>query len=95
MGINQLLARSPNRTLTWLEDQAGVEFSELLHELTDKNYRVLRTSSDEKELFKAQGALDVLATIIGLPAEIRSYLHDVSTGKRKKIEEVVRDGLAR
>jgi len=60
----------------------------MLREWTDRDYQILRTSDDEKELFRAQGALRILGQIIELPAMIREYLHDITTGKRKKIEEV-------
>lgn len=94
MGINQLLARSPSQTLTLLEGPEAKEFNELIKEWSEHEFEVLLHARDVEDVHRAQGALKYLSQIIDLPETIRSYLHDVSTGKRKKIEEVV-SGLVR
>src|SRR5215469_704006 len=86
MSARELLAREPNKTLSWLQ-QAPVPYSEFLRELFYSAEKVVATSKDTVEIFRAQGELQALGTLIELEASIRSYLHDVSTGKRKKIEE--------
>jgi hypothetical protein len=55
----------------------------------DKAYKDLRDSKDDIVVFRAQGTLDMLDKILGLPLEIKRYLDDVATGKRKKIERKV------
>jgi ABC-type uncharacterized transport system ATPase subunit len=86
MPLNKLLALEPNRTLSWLEAAEGRQFNELVEDWAATEYRKLRASTEDFEVFRAQGALKYLSQIVELPQEIRSYLHDVSTGKRKKIE---------
>jgi hypothetical protein len=54
--------------------------------------RRLRTSNDDIEVFRAQGSLKVLEAILALPEDIRSYLHDVAIGKRKKVEPTKETG---
>jgi hypothetical protein len=93
--MEELLSMEPNRTLTWLEDPAGREFNELVKAWAEKEYRKLRESHEDITVFRAQGALEYLDKIASLPAEIRTYLHDVSTGKRKKIERKVLNGMVR
>ena len=86
----------PSRTLTWLEAREGQGFNEHLVELTERYSRKLRFSNDYIEIYRAQGALDVLQDILDLPDTIKEYLHDVSTGKRKRInlEEVEHGRMA-
>lgn len=62
------------------------EFNKMIQDWADVAYRRLRTSNDDIEVFRAQGELKVLSHILDLPNDIRSYLHEVSTGKRRKIE---------
>jgi hypothetical protein len=92
--LADLLATSPTETLQWLEDPRGRAFNELAHEWADKAYRHLRGSKDDIEVFRAQGALEVLDKIFAMPEEIKLYLNDISTGKRKKIERKVWNGMA-
>lgn len=51
----------------------------------EKATNIAFTSKDQVEIFRAQGEIKALGDLIALPAEIRSYQHDVATGKRVKI----------
>jgi hypothetical protein len=47
-------------------------------------------------MFRAQGALEILDILVNLPETIKEYLHDVSTGKVRKIDlREDQHGLAR
>jgi len=58
----------------------------MLQSAADKAMRVVTKESDQVKVLRAQGNLEILEALICMPAEIRSYLHEVSTGKCKKIE---------
>lgn len=47
----------------------------------------LRSSTEDFEVYRAQGALKYLDMILGMPEEIKSYTHDVATGKRRAIDK--------
>jgi hypothetical protein len=61
----------------------------LLREWYEHEYRVLLGSNDLEDIYRAQGALRILGQILQLPVTIREYNHDVTTGKRTKIQEDV------
>ena len=48
--------------------------------------RALTHETEPAKLYRAQGAAEVLGDLMVMPAEIRQYLHEVSTGKRHKLE---------
>ena len=96
MALNKILALDPSRTLNWLEDPAGSQFSEMVHEWRDSEIRKLRASTEDFEVYRAQGALKYLDMIIDMSQEIKSYMHDVSMGKRKPVDrKEFEHGLAR
>jgi hypothetical protein len=70
-----------------LEDLRSGQFSDAMLEWFNDEERKIVAEKDTIEIFRAQGRLQVLGTLIELPASIRSYLDDVRTGKVKKIEE--------
>lgn len=86
MALNKVLALDPSRTLRWLEDQAGKQFNELILEWRDNEEKRLRGSTEDFEVYRAQGALKYLEMILKMPEEIKTYLHDVSTGKRRAVD---------
>ncbi len=94
MPINRLLAE-PSRFLTWLESAEGKAYNELINEWYKAETKKERSSDEQRDIFRAQGALHYLEQILGLRATIREYQRDVAAGKRKKItlEEVESHGL--
>lgn len=60
--------------------------------------KVLHTSSDLEEIYRAQGGSYRLRQVLSLPGEIREYQHDVLIKKRVaiKLEELeAQNGMAR
>jgi hypothetical protein len=47
---------------------------------------VLRVCSSLEEIRKAQGSLEAIEKILGLPDELRQYSEDIRSGKIKKEE---------
>jgi ABC-type uncharacterized transport system ATPase subunit len=92
MPLNKLLALDPTRTLKWLEDPAGSQFSELIREWFEEDMRKLKSSIEDYEVFRAQGSIKRLTQILGIHQEIKEYLHDVSLGKRKPIDKKELEG---
>jgi len=86
VSLNKLLSQASSQTLKWLEDPQGSQFNELIRDWIDAEERKLHSSPDDVEIFRAQGALKYLGMITRLHQDIQSYLHDVATGKRKKID---------
>lgn len=89
MGLNsnRILGNHPNQTLSWLEDLRAGQFNDTLLEWFNVEERRLTKEKEPVELYRAQGRLEVLGTLIELAASIRSYLDDVRTGKVTKIKE--------
>jgi hypothetical protein len=87
MALNRILALDPSRTLRWLEDPAGNQFNEMVREWRESEQRKLRSSTEDFEVYRAQGALKYLDMIFEMPQEIKSYMHDVATGKRRPVDK--------
>lgn len=89
MGLNsnRILGNQPNQTLSWLEDLRGGQFNDAILEWFNAEEHRIVKEKEPLEIYRAQGRLEVLGTLIELAASIRSYLDDVRTGKVEKIKE--------
>jgi hypothetical protein len=64
------LYEHPTMTITWLDEKPAANVIEAYTDWLIAEERVLRTSSDEKEIFRAQGRVEILRRFIGLRKEL-------------------------
>jgi len=93
MAVRELLSREPSKTLAWLEDNRADHFNDFIREEFNRVEYTLATETEPAKIYRAQGELKALGTIIEMRASIRSYLHDVSTGKRERLKEIQPNGV--
>jgi len=70
----------------WLQEEAAECFNEFLRDYRKEIFDKLGTSHDTVEIYRFQGALKVLDTLLGLRDEVDTYIKGVSSGKMRKIE---------
>ena len=73
MALVDRLLVNPARTIGWLESPEGKEYQAYLLDLLDYNNRELRKASEQKDMFRNQGAIAILETLLTLPALVREH----------------------
>jgi len=70
MFYSELLNKAPAQTLAWLEDPKGKDFFSFLQTLYDRNEHTLRNRIEPYEFYRAQGAMSVLESILGMREDL-------------------------
>ena len=71
----------------WLQEEAAVCFNDYLHDYRKEVFDKISTSHDTVDIYRFQGALKVLDTLLGLRDEVDTYIKGVASGKMRKIEK--------
>jgi hypothetical protein len=61
-------------------------YNEYLYEKVNHYLNKLQTKVEPHELYRAQGASEVLLELIGIKDTIEEYLKDVASGKRQRVK---------
>lgn len=68
--------------IRWFNDDQAANFSVWLLEQRAVYDKKLRTSFDPTEVFRAQGAIQVIDTVLALSQSLRDYLYRTNIGEK-------------
>lgn len=84
MNRNDLLQHR-SKLLPWLRELAGRQYSEWLHSLLVTEQKKLQTLLEPHDIYRAQGAVQVLREILGLENFLTQYEKDIKAGKVREM----------
>ncbi len=71
----------------WLSLPEAECYNDFLHDYRKEVFDKISTSHDTVDIYRFQGALKVLDTLLGLHDEVDNYIKGVTSGKMRKIEK--------
>ncbi len=83
--LDRLLVEA-HKFRAWISQPEAECYSDFLHDYRKEVFDKISTSHDTVDIYRFQGALKVLDTLLGLRDEVDTYIKGVSSGKMRKIE---------
>jgi hypothetical protein len=66
----------------WLKEQGGGVFLIWVEEIHERWMKMLKKGDTDVDVFRAQGAVEVLDSLLGLQQDLREFLQRMTTGAK-------------